>query len=527
MHHALPPARAAFQKHNIGDPKASKPLKAARFPISETIPIGRAPTTSCDYDEETGLRRQGVAVIAAGHPRDYFGVFLSRPILGRTRMSRLTRRKILKTSLLAAGALSGGFFTQSAALGRSRTTLEKLCIACVGTFNRARANLNELAHEDIVALADVDAGKLDEAAGRFKGAEKFADYRVMLDKLASKIDAVMVGTPDHSHAPAAAMALRLKKHVYCEKPLTHTVFEARTLAKLAAHNKLVTQMGTQIHAGENYRRVVELIRAGAIGKVSEVHVWVNARYGAGKFTTNTPCPPALNWDLFLGPAPQRPYSDGVHPFTWRNYWDYGTGALGDFGCHYMDLVHWALDLRNPVKISAKGPPNDLVSPPAWCIVNYEYPGRGELPAVKLTWYDSGKQPAILPEVQKALPQREDGKPTEFGSGQLFIGEKGMLISDYGRHFLIANGKPMSFEYQGERIAPSIGHHKEWTEAIKNGGTTTCNFDYAGALTESVLLGAVAYKSGEAIEWDSENLKVKNSDKAQSLIHKEYRKGWEL
>lgn len=442
-------------------------------------------------------------------------------------MSQVSRRNVLKSSLLASGAIAGGFFSASAVQGRSRTTLDKLRIAGVGTFNRARANLNELAHEDIVALADVDSAKLDEAASRFKVTDKFADFRIMLDKVAGKIDAVMVGTPDHTHAPAAAMALRLKKHVYCEKPISHTVFEAKTLAKLAAENKLVTQMGTQIHAGENYRRVVELIRAGAIGKVKTVHVWASARYGGGKFTTNTPCPESLNWDLFLGPAPERPYSEGVHPFNWRNFWDYGTGALGDFGCHFMDLVHWALDLRNPVKVSAQGPVNDPVAPPAWCIVNYDYPARGEMPAVNLTWYDSGKQPAMLKEVEKALPKQENGKPTEFGSGQLFIGDKGMLISDYGRHFLVAGGKPMSFEYKGERIAPSIGHHKEWTEAIKNGGPTTCNFDYAGALTESVLLGAVAYKSGDAIEWDSANLKVKNSEKAQALIHKEYRKGWEL
>jgi predicted dehydrogenase len=439
----------------------------------------------------------------------------------------ISRRRVLQSSLITSGVILGGVYSQSAVLGKSRSTLDKLRIAGVGTFNRARANLNDLAHEDIVALSDVDESKLNEAVGRFRGAEKFRDYRIMLDKLSEKIDAVMVGTPDHSHAPAAAMAMRLKKHVYCEKPLTHTVLEARTLAKLAKENKLVTQMGNQIHAGENYRRVVELIRAGAIGKVTTVHVWVNARYTGGKFTTASVCPPNLDWDLFLGPAPERRYSDGVHPFTWRNFWDYGTGALGDFGCHYMDLAHWALDLRNPVKASAEGPPNDPVCPPAWCIARYEYPTRGDQPAVKLTWYDSGKQPEVLPEVQKALPLREDGKPTEFGSGQLFIGDKGMLISDYGRRFLIAGGKPMTFKYEGERIPASIGHHKEWTEAIKTGGTTTCNFDYAGALTESVLLGAVAYKSGEAIEWDSENLRVTNSEKAQSLVHKEYRKGWEL
>lgn len=442
-------------------------------------------------------------------------------------MALLHRRRLLASSLFAAGAVAGGFFSERTVLGRSRTTLDKLRIAGVGSFNRARENLNALASENIVALADVDEGKLGEAAGRFKVADTFADYRVMLEKCESKIDAVMVSTPDHSHAPAAAMALRLKKHVYCEKPLTHTVFEARTLANLAAENKLVTQMGTQIHAGENYRRVVELISSGAIGPVREVHVWAAARYTGGRFNTGKPTPPGLNWDLFLGPAPERPYSEGVHPFTWRNFWDYGAGALGDFGCHFMDLVHWALDLRAPTKISAEGPPVDPVCPPEWCIVRYEYPARGEKPPVKLTWYDSGKRPPILDEVHQALPKNEGGRQTEFPSGQLFIGEKGMLISDYGRHFLVAEGKTFTHNYQGPRIPPSIGHHKEWVEACKNGGNTTCNFDYAGALTEAVLLGAVAYKSGEALEWDAENLKVKNSEKAQALIHKEYRKGWTL
>ena len=205
----------------------------------------------------------------------------------------------------------------------------------------------------------------------------------MLEKEADKIDAVMVGTPDHTHAPAAAMALRLGKHVYCEKPLTHTVFEARTLANLAKEKKLVTQMGTQIHAGDNYRRVVELIKAGAIGKVTECHVWVTAKYSGGKFTTGTAAPAGLDWDLWLGPAPERPYSEGVHPFDWRKFWDYGTGALGDFGCHYMDLVHWALDLRAPTAVAAEGPPVDPVSSPEWCIAHYEYPARGEQPPVKL------------------------------------------------------------------------------------------------------------------------------------------------
>jgi predicted dehydrogenase len=315
----------------------------------------------------------------------------------------------------------------------------------------------------------------------------------------------------------------LGKHVYCEKPLTHTVFEARTLANLAKEKKLVTQMGTQIHAGDNYRRVVELIQSGAIGKVSEVHVWVTAQYSGAKFTTGTQAPAHLDWDLWLGPAPERPYSEGVHPFQWRKFWDYGTGALGDFGCHYMDLVHWALDLRAPIAVEAEGPPFDPVSCPASCIAHYDYPARGDQPAVKLNWYDSGKQPQIA----QTLKIGEKLLGEVFKSAQLFIGSEGMLVSDYNRHKLLPEDKFAGFAPPPQTIAKSIGHHREWVEAIKSGGATTCNFDYSGALTEAVLLGTVAYRTGARIEWDAANLKVKNSPQAQQLVHKEYRKGWKL
>jgi predicted dehydrogenase len=311
--------------------------------------------------------------------------------------------------------------------------------------------------------------------------------------------------------------------VYCEKPLTHTVFEARTLANLAKEKKLVTQMGTQIHAGDNYRRVVELIRAGAIGKVTECHVWVTAKYSGGKFTTGKPAPAGLDWNLWLGPAPERPYSEGVHPFEWRKFWDYGTGALGDFGCHYMDLVHWALDLRAPTAVAAEGPPLDPVSTPEWCIARYEYPARGEQPPVKLTWYDSGKQP----ELAQTLKIGEKPLGEVYKGAQLFIGSEGMLVSDYNKHHLLPKDKFAGFKPPEQTIPKSIGHHREWVEAIKTGGTTTCNFDYSGALTEAVLLGTIAYRSGKRLEWDAANLKVKNSPEAQQLVHKEYRKGWML
>lgn len=404
----------------------------------------------------------------------------------------------------------------------SKSPNEKLNVAAIGTHNRAGANLSGVASQNVVALCDIDEQFLVQAAERYSGAKLYNDFRVLLDKEAKNLDAVVVSTPDHTHAPAAAAALRLGKHVYCEKPLAHTVYEARKLAELARENKCVTQMGTQIHSGENYRQVVELIRAGAIGPVKEAHVWVNVNYSGAKFTTGSPAPSHVNWDLWLGPAQQRSYSEGVHPFNWRRFWDYGTGGLGDFGCHYMDLVHWALDLRHPVTCRAEGPAVDEVSTPPWCVVHYEYPARGEQPPVKLTWYDGGKKPEILASLQKA-----DGSRLEWGNGQLFIGEKGMIISDYGRHMLLPENKFQDYKRPEPTIPRSIGHHQEWIQACKTGGTTTCNFDYSGALTEAVLLGTVAYRSGQALEWDAVNLKAKNAPEAERFVHKEYRKGWTL
>ncbi|MFO0818677.1 MAG: Gfo/Idh/MocA family oxidoreductase [Pirellulales bacterium] len=436
------------------------------------------------------------------------------------------RRRFLQTTVATGSAIAAGYFVNPLPAQQSNSPNERLSIAVVGVTGRAGENVRELSSQNIIAAADCDADLLERGTSRLQGTRKYSDFRVMLEKESEKIDAVAVSTADHTHAPASAMALRLKKHVYCEKPLTHTVFEARTLANLATENKLVTQMGTQIHAGDNYRRVVELIRAGAIGKVNEVHVWANARYSGAKFTTGKPAPMNLNWDLWLGPAPERPYSEGVHPFQWRRFWDYGMGALGDIGCHYIDLAHWALDLRHPTRVAAQGPTPDPVSAPDWCIVNYDYPSRGELPPVRLTWYDGGKRPDKLPEALAMLKDAKGVAP-DWGSGQLFVGEQGILLADYGRHELLPREKFADYKRPEPSIAKSLGHHAEWVHAIKTGGSTTCNFDYSGALTEAVLLGTVAYRSGVTLDWDAKHLRVKNSDAAQMLIHKEYRKGWTL
>lgn len=435
--------------------------------------------------------------------------------------NRVDRREFLQWSA-AAGAVMAGYHVNPLAAQQTNSPNERLNIAAVGVTGRAAEDIRGCASQNIVAIADVDSGLLEKGGKLYPQAKRYTDFRDMLDKEAQNIDAVVVGTPDHTHAVAAAMALRLKKHVYCEKPLTHTVLEARTLAQLAKENNLVTQMGNQIHAGDNYRRVVELIEAGAIGQIGEVHVWSNATYTGAVFTPNTPKPEQLNWDLWLGPTPERPYSEGIHPFYWRRFWDYGNGALGDFGCHYMDLVHWALKLRNPLRVSARGPEVDPVSAPAWLICDFEYPARENLPPVKLTWYDSGKQPELL-----ATLRTQNATLGEWNSGQLFIGANGMIISDYSRHMLLPTDKFADFKRPDATIPASIGHHEEWLHAIKTKGTTTCNFDYAGALTETVLLGVVSYRSGKAIEWDSENLKVTNASEAQQFVHREYRKGWKL
>ena len=437
---------------------------------------------------------------------------------------KLNRRNFVKGT---AGAAGVGYFVNPAKAVQKDSPNERLNIAAVGAAGRNAGNINGVATQNLIAIADADANLLDKGSANFPTARKYRDYRIMLEKEEGRIDAVVVGTPDHSHAPAAAMALRMKKHVYCEKPLTHTVHEARVLSDLAKENSLVTQMGTQIHAGDNYRRVVELVESGAIGDVREVHVWAGAKYTDGKFTTGTEAPAHLDWDLWLGPASQRPYSEGVHPFEWRRFWDYGTGALGDFGCHYMDLAHWALQLRDPVKIVAQGPDVDPVTTPAWLIVDYDYPARGDLPPVHLTWYDSGKTPKLLETLDASQLKDQNGGGMGLGGGQLFVGDKGSLLSNYGQRCLLPAENFNDFKAPEPYIPNSIGHHAEWLNAIKNGGTTTCNFDYSGRLTEAVMLGTVAFRAGEAIEWDADNVRVVNSEKAQQFVHKEYRQGWTL
>jgi predicted dehydrogenase len=430
-------------------------------------------------------------------------------------MSRtLSRREFLHTSALAAVVVSlAGCQTAP----RKLSANEKLNIGIIGTSNRARANISGVERENIIALCDIDDDFLAEIRAKFPRAKTYIDFRKLLEQ--KDIDAVVVSTADHTHAVATAAALRLGKHVYCEKPLTHTVYEARTIANLAReHKRQATQMGTQIHAGENYRRVVELVQSGAIGAVRECHVWCDRSLAnSERPLTMPPIPPNLHWDLWLGPAPARPYHPAYLPKVWRHWWDFGDGILGDMACHYMDLAFWALKLKHPLTIETEGPPVHPETTPEWLIVHYHFPARAELPPVAVTWYDGGRRPGLV----------EERKTPDWRNGVLFVGEKGMLIADYTRRKLLPETQFAGFQPPTPFIPNSIGHHEEWLQACKTGSPTTCNFGYASALTETVLLGNVAYRTGTRLEWDAAMLKIKNSRSAMNYIHTEYRKGWEL
>lgn len=437
-------------------------------------------------------------------------------------MSSPTRREFLKSSSAAAAV---AFAWPGGAKAASRSANEKLQIACIGTANRALADIDGVRSEDIVALCDVDKVFLErtikgtEKQPGFPDARTYEDYREMIEAEGDKIDAVVVGTTDHHHAPATIRAIRAKKHVYCEKPLTHTVQEARIVTEAAREAGVITQMGTQIHAQPNYRRVVEIIQSGAIGDVTEVHVWVGKGWGGGERPAEGKEPPAhLNWDLWLGPAPVRPYYPGkYHPAQWRRWWDFGGGTLADMACHYMDLPFWALKLKYPTSCKTEGPEVHPETCPLGLKVMYEFPARGPMPALSLTWYDGNM-----------IPKEVAGERVP-GAGVMFVGTEGKMFADYGRYRLFPSKKFSRFEPPTKTIADSIGHHAEWIKACKEGELkqALCNFDYAGPLTETVLLGTVAYRTGKALEWDAKNLKATNCPEADKYISKTYREGWEV
>ena len=420
------------------------------------------------------------------------------------------------------------------AILRGNNLNEKLNIAVIGAGGRGGTNMRKVESENIVALCDVNSKNLAAAAERHPNARKVIDFRKLYDH-EREFDAVVVSTAEHTHAMATLPALQLGKHVYCEKPLTYNVWEARVIREAAAKANVATQMGTQIHAGDNYRRVVELIQSGAVGHVREAHVWVGRVWGwhaseadcrkandivcvQQRPTETQSVPPELDWDLWCGPAPERPFHGVYFPGPkWYRWWDFGNGTMSDLGSHWVDLPFWALKLNHPVTIEAEGPPIQPEIAPASMQARYEYPRRGDLPAVQLTWYQGTNKPAIW---------KEEGIP-RWDSGVLFVGQRGMVLANYHKHVLLPEKQFADFQRPEPFIAKSRGHHAEWIHACKTGEPTTCNFEYAGWLTEANHLGNVAYRSGRKLEWDAARMRVTNVPEAEAYVRREYRKGWKL
>jgi predicted dehydrogenase len=433
---------------------------------------------------------------------------------------RADRREFLKSSALAA---VGFWVAGTRAPARSRSPNEKLNVGIIGVHSRGAANMEAVATagENVVALCDVDENYLAEAAKKHPKAKTYIDWRKMLDQ--KDIDAVTVSTAEHTHAPASIAAMKRGKHVYCEKPLAHSVYEARMMRQTCRQAKVATQMGTQIHATDNYRRVVELVQSGAIGPVREVHVWVDQGIEGPRSRPQEtpPVPKDLHWDLWIGPAPSRPY----HPcyfkdrsMSWQNWWDFGNGALGDMGSHTIDLPFWALDLKYPTTVEAEGPlPVRDETYPDHLTVRWEHPARGKRPPLKFTWYD-GKQRPKSPEGVDLM---------KWHLGIMFVGDKGILLADYGKRILLPQRDFKDFQAPKPSIPPSLGHHAEWIHACKTGAPTLCNFEYSGTLVEHNLLGTVAFRAGKKLQWDAENLKAPNCPEADRFIRRPYREGWTL
>ncbi len=442
--------------------------------------------------------------------------------------NRITRRQFGRTAAVAtASILAAPAFLRGQNLG------DKLNIAIIGAGGRGGANADSVRDENIVALCDVNDGNLNAAAARWPKAKKFVDFRQVFDH-AGDFDAVVVSTCEHTHAFATMLALKHGKHVYCEKPLTYNIWEARKIREAAAQAKVATQMGIQIHAGENYRQVVELVQSGAIGPVREAHVWVSRAWGLQSqeaaqrngdivFVTDRPAeaepvPGGLDWDLWLGPAPERPFNSVYFPGPkWYRWWDFGNGTMSDLGSHWNDLPFWALKLQAPLTVEAAGPPPHPEIAPATMSATYEYGPRGDMPAVKLTWYQGEMRPEIWKS--QGIPQ--------WDSACLFIGDKGMLLSDYGRHVLLPEKDFAGFERPPATIPRSPGHHAEWIEACKTGKPTSADFNYSGWLTEANHLGNVAYRTGKKLQWDAAALKAVGTPEADQFIRRDYRAGWVL
>ncbi len=443
----------------------------------------------------------------------------------------MNRRKFIKTASLGAIAYAalpsiGLAWEDIPARAGKVITGRKLNIACIGVGGKGLSDVRGVSSENIVALCDVDLNKGKGAFEAFSGAKRYKDFRRMLIEMDDQIDAVTISTPDHMHFPAAMMAVKMGKHVFVQKPMTHTIEEARALTEAARKHQVATHMGIQGHSMDGIRRMREWNAVQAIGEVEEVHIWTNRPIwpqGDRPLAPAQPVPESLDYNLWQGVAPERPYNRAHGHFAWRGWWDYGCGALGDIGCHAMDSAFDVLKLGNPTSVEAECGPQSQWSAPAWSIVTYQFPATADRGPVKLVWYDGNRTPPRPKEL-------EEGRnlPGSIG-GQLWYGTEGtIMVSDvYCRSArIIPQEKWVDFaknRMPEKTEQPSIGHMQEWIEACRGGAPAGANFDYSGPLTEMVLLGNLAVRTGKRIEWDAKNMVCTNEPEANKFVRKNYRK----
>ena len=431
----------------------------------------------------------------------------------------MKRRTFLKTSAAGLTILPSGI------LKAGNSPNSKLNVAVIGVANRGAANLNGVKGENIVALCDVNRNHLAKAAAAFPKAKTYEDWRLCLEQ--KDIDAVVCSTTDHTHAFVNMWAMNRGKHVYSEKPLANSVEEAHLVRKkyLENKNKIATQMGTQIHASDNFRRVREMIRGGAIGVPESARAWVSRKPKVENYHVGAEAiPDWINWDLWIGPAPMHPFSEKYFKngcLTWNQFWDFGSGQIGDMASHLMDLAYYGFDLGLPTSCKAQGSELHPDSCPVWLTAQWDHPETDWRPGVKVYWYDGGKKPG--------MPSRVFN-PEALGKGVFFKGSEGTIYADYGTRILIPKGNMTYYKAPVEEkdlIPSSIGHHAEWINACKTDLKTSCNFDYSGKIIHNNLLALVAYRCGKPIKWDPKTLTSPDTPEAAQYVKKTYREGWVL
>jgi len=463
--------------------------------------------------------------------------------------SKFNRRTFVKTTAaVGAGYWVAGGVTPARAY---QSKLDKVQFGCIGVQGKGASDTADAARlGEVVAICDIDETHLGKAGESYPAAKKFKDYRNMLEEVGDSIDAVTVSTPDHTHAVAALQAMRMGKHCFCQKPLTHSIEEARLMGKVAKENQLITQMGNQGTALSTLRQSSALVQAGVIGDVQEVHVWTNRPVwpqGTDIKIEELPVPPHVNWDLWLGPAQRIPYQKGIHPFDWRGFWAFGTGALGDMACHTLNMSYMALDLRDPTSVVAETAGHNGVYYPKWSKIKFEFPERNGRPALTMFWYDGAQRPL---ELLSDLPKQPSDKPQDewshYRSAALLIGDKGKFYSpgDYGGE-VRTTGAIVDGEFTQQRridwvaaeFERSPGHFDEFVQKI-NGQRQqdpTSNFpNYAGPLTETILLGNLAvWADGKTINWDAKSMEFQAdvTDELQSqlqqIVRHDYHNGYDV